>query len=144
MTDTSNRYRGLRPWKKGQSGNPNNIRYALPAEIRQQRRENQASLIRLVISYFAMTPEQAAQRIASPDANQLEEAVQGQINRAKEGDARAFQYLMELICGKIPEADPDKEQVENMSMQERLDAMKQAVAFLENKVKDEPGSSSES
>ena len=133
-------YRGLTPWKKGQSGNPHGSRPTLPAELRKQRRENQAALIRLVISYFALTQEQAAQRLSGPEANQLEECVQGLINKAKEGDAKAFQYLSELICGKIPEADIEKEQVESMTPEERLETMKRAVAALEDQIKNGPGS----
>lgn len=135
MTD---QYRGLTPWKKGQSGNPHGRPSTLPAELRKQRRENQAALIRLVISYFALTGEQAAQRLAGPEANQLEECVQGVINRAKEGDSKAFQYLSELICGKIPEAD-DRELVDNMPLEERLEAMKKAVAVLEGQIKNGSG-----
>ena len=87
-----------------------------------------------------MESKRLLQQFSGPEANQLEECVQGLINKAKEGDAKAFQYLSELICGKIPEADIEKEQVESMTPEERLETMKRAVAALEDQIKNGPGS----
>jgi hypothetical protein len=122
----------LTPWKPGQSGNPNG-RPSLPKEIVAERRKNQAALIKLVILYFGMTAEESSQRLAGPEANQLEEAVQGVIGRAKEGDTTAFKYLTEIICGKIPEIDAE-DRTEDMTPQQKLEAMEKATALLKAQI----------
>lgn len=129
----------LRPWKKGQSGNPGG-KVGLPPEVASERRRNQAALIRLVIAYFGFTEEQAQQRLAGPDTTQLEAAVQGMINRAKEGDTNCFKYLTELICGKIPDQDDDPSDVANMSDEQSLEVMKRAALMLEQKIQKQNGS----
>jgi hypothetical protein len=98
-----------------------------------ERRKNQAALIKLVILYFGMTAEESSQRLAGPEANQLEEAVQGVIGRAKEGDTTAFKYLTEIICGKIPEIDAE-DRTEDMTPQQKLEAMEKATALLKAQI----------
>jgi hypothetical protein len=117
----------LKPWPKGVSGNPAGLQARLPAEVRAERRKNQAALILLVSKLFA------ANRKAK-GKTELERAVQGMIDRAKKGDTNAFKYLIELICGKIPEQDPET-LAEQMTPEQKLELMKQAVAALEAQVK---------
>lgn len=113
---------GLRPWKPGQSGNPKgNI---LPPEIRAARKENQANLIQLIQQYFALTEEEAKKRLSGPDSLQLEEAIQGMISKAKEGDTQAFKYLIEVMCGKIPESDYDEYTEEDLQILRRIKEVK--------------------
>jgi len=106
---------------------------ALPAELRAARRTNMASLIRLIHLYAGMTDEQAKQRLHGPEALQLEEMIQGQILKAKEGDSRAFQFIIEVMCGKIPETD-DIKTADTMSPEEKISYMKRAVAVLESQI----------
>jgi hypothetical protein len=94
-------------FKPGQSGNPKGWSI-LPAEVRAARKENMYALIKLVQQYTSLTTEQAAKRLNGPEPLQLEEMIQGVINKAKEGDAKAFQAIMEIMCGKIPEGDHDQ------------------------------------
>lgn len=128
---------GLKPWAKGVSGHPGGS-VRLPPELRQARRENMQGLIKLLHMYVGMTEEQAKERLNGPDCLQLEEMVQGQISRAKEGDSRAFQFLIEVMCGKIPESD-ESPSSDKMTPQEKLEYMKKAIAVLEAQV--ESGSS---
>lgn len=86
-------------------------------------------LIKLIHTYIGMTSEQAKQRIQGPDALQLEEMVQGQISKAAEGDSRAFQFLIEIMCGKIPESD-ETPTSESLTPQEKLELMEKATASL--------------
>lgn len=130
---------GLRPpWKPGQSGNPAGTTVKLPSELRQARRENMVGLIRLIHLYVGMPREQAKQRLAGPAALQLEEMVQGQIERAAEGDSRAFQFLIEIMCGKIPEADIETP-ADHLTPREKIDVLKKAIVALEEQV-EPPGS----
>jgi len=120
----------LKPWKPGQSGRAGHN--SLPPEIRSERKRNQAALIRLVILYFGLSQEEARKRLDGPESTQLEEAIQGMISRAKEGDTNSFKYLTELICGKIPETDPDDRGLtEEMTKEEKIAALKQAIEVLE-------------
>jgi hypothetical protein len=118
------------PWKPGESGNRQGAVVRLPPELRQARRENMAALIKLIHSYVGMTEEQAKHRLNGPDCLQLEEMVQGQINKAKEGDSRAFQFIIEVMCGKIPEAD-ESTQADTLTVEEKIRLMKQGLAALE-------------
>lgn len=119
----------LKPWPKGVSGNPNGPA-KLPPEVRAARRENMANLIRLIHLYVGLTAEQAQKRFDGHESLQLEEMIQGMIGKAKEGDTNAFKFLIEVMCGKIPEAD-DVSPLESMTREEKLAALKQAVALLE-------------
>ena len=121
---------GLKPpWRPGQSGNPVGRPVTLPPELRQARRENMAGLIKLVHLYVGLTSEKAKERLSGPDALQLEEMVQGQITRAAEGDSRAFQFLIEIMCGKIPEADPERP-ADQMTPQDKIEFLEKALASL--------------
>jgi hypothetical protein len=115
----------LKPWPKGMSGNPGGV-VRLPPEVRAERKKNQANLILLVTRLFA-----------EPDTvngdTQLEKAVQGMITKAREGDTPAFKYLIELVCGRIPETDSDSA-AEQMTPAEKLEIMRRAVAALEAQV----------
>ncbi len=117
------------PWKPGQSGNPLGAVVRLPPELRQARRENMAGLIKIIHLYVGLTSEKAKDRLAGPDALQLEEMVQGQITRAAEGDSRAFQFLIEIMCGKIPDADPETP-TDQMTPQDKIEFLEKALASL--------------
>lgn len=93
-----------------------------------------AGLIKIIHRYVGCTEEVAKARLNGPDSLQLEEMVQGQINRAKEGDATSFKFLIEIMCGKIPEAD-DASPLDGMTAKEKLEAMKLAIEALELQVK---------
>lgn len=127
----------LKSWKPGQSGNPGGMT-KLPPELRAARRENMAALITLIHQYVGMTTEQAAQRLAGHECLQLEEMVQGQIGKAKEGDSRAFQFIIEVMCGKIPETD-EPSRSDTLSIEEKIQLMERGLAAL--KAQGGPGSS---
>jgi len=132
-----NSLKNLKPWKPGERGGPGIAR--LPPELRAARRENMAALIKLIHSYVGMTEDEAKRRLSGPDCLQLEEMVQGQINKAKEGDSRAFQFIIEVMCGKIPEAD-EQTTAETLTLEEKIDLMKKGLAALEAQ-SGHPGSS---
>lgn len=134
-----NSLKNLRPWQPGQGGNAGGAPVRLPPEIRQARRENMAGLIKLIHLYVGMSEEQAKSRLDGPDCLQLEEMIQGQISKAKEGDSRAFQFIIEVMCGKIPESDEVASPSENMTREEKLAAAKMMVRILEREGHDEPG-----
>lgn len=127
---------GAKPWPPGVSGNPAG-RAKLPEEIRIARRENMVNLIKLVQLYVGMTDEQAKERLDFEKGTQLEEMIQGQIMRAKEGDGRTFQYLMEVICGKVPESDDHPSISSTLTAKEKLQAVKKLTAALESEVANE-------
>lgn len=119
-------------WKKGQSGNPQGLAVRLPAELRAARKENMAALIRLIHQYVGLTEEQASQRLSGPDCLQLEAMIQGQINKAKEGDSNSFKFIIEVMCGKIPDADPvDDISLTGMTNLEKIEALKKALSLLQ-------------
>jgi hypothetical protein len=122
----------LKPWPKGVSGNPGGT-VRLPPELRAARRENMSALIRIIHQYVGITEEQAKERLCGPEALQLEEMIQGQISKAKEGDTNAFKFLIEVMCGKIPEADHESA-TETLTPQDKLQMMKEAVKVLEAQV----------
>lgn len=128
MNDNS--LKNLKQWKPGVSGNPQGAVVRLPPELRAARRENMAALIKLIHQYVGMTDEEAKERLGGPSCLQLEEMVQGQINKAKEGDSRAFQFIIEVMCGKIPEAD-EQTTAETLTLEEKIDLMKRGLLALE-------------
>lgn len=123
---------GLKPWPKGVSGNPHGTA-KLPAEIRDARRKNQRALIELVMTCFARTNEEMTARLEDSTLNQLERAVIGLMAEARTR-VDAFKYLTELVCGKIPESDPETA-AEQMTPEEKLEIMERAVEVLRAQVK---------
>lgn len=119
----------LKPWKPGESGKGGGV-VRLPPELRAARRENMAALIRLIHQYVGLTEDQAKQRLQGPDCLQLEEMIQGQISKAKEGDSRAFQFIIEVMCGKIPESD-ENTKADVLTREEKIDLMRRGLAALE-------------
>jgi hypothetical protein len=89
-----------------------------------------AALIRLVHQYIGINEEQAKARLNGPDCLQIEEMIQGQINKAKEGDSRAFQFIIEIMCGKIPETDAVSP-ADALTIEEKAAIMRKALATLE-------------
>ena len=124
-----NSLKNLTPFKPG-IGGPGVGVVRLSHELRAARRENMAGLIRLIHAYVGMTEDHAKQRLQGPECLQLEEMVQGQINKAKEGDSRAFQFIVEVMCGKIPEAD-ETTHADTLTVEEKISLMKQGLAALE-------------
>jgi hypothetical protein len=92
-------------------------------------------LIKIITSYIGLTREQAMQRTQGNEAVLLEEMIMGQIGKACEGDSRSFQFLVEVMCGKIPESD-DTPSADSMTPQEKLELMKKATAALEAQIND--------
>ena len=119
----------LKPFPPGVSGHPGSV-VRLPPELRAARRENMAGLIKLIHTYVGLTDEQAKQRLASNECLQLEEMIQGQIMKAKEGDPRSFPFIVEVMCGKIPEAD-ETTSADTLTLEEKIRLMKQGLAALE-------------
>lgn len=122
-----------RPFQKGVSGNPGGRPPALPATIRDARRKNQAALVGLVMDCFSRTKDQTLARAEDPQLTELECSVIGLIAESR-SSVNAFQYLTELICGKIPDTDPESP-AEQMTPEEKLEILKRAVLMLENQVK---------
>lgn len=89
-----------------------------------------AALIRLIHQYVGLTENEAKERLNGPDCLQLEEMIQGQISKAKEGDSRAFQFIIEVMCGKIPESD-EQTHAETLTLDEKIDLMKKGLMALE-------------
>ena len=83
---------------------------------------------------FAHTEAEALARKEDPKLTALERAII--ILVAQSGtDIASFKYLTELICGKIPEYDPESP-AEQMTPEEKLEVMRRAVLMLEQQVKD--------
>lgn len=97
-----------RPFQKGQSGNPKGYPGHIPKELREERKANLAGFLKLVSLYCNLTSEQALKRLSGPDTHQIEEMIQGVINKAKEGDVGAFKFILETLVGKIPENNGDE------------------------------------
>ncbi len=126
----------LRPWVKGQTGNPLGGP-KLPAELREARRKHMANLIKLIHIYVGLTEEEAKERLAGPGALQIEQMIQGQISKASEGDSRAFQFIMEVMCGKVPETDDHTSLADTLTAKEKLAALKKMTDTLELEVANE-------
>lgn len=131
-----NSLKNLKPFQPGNKMGTGVVK--LPPELRQARRENMASLIKLIHAYVGMTEEDAKTRLLGPGGLQIEEMIQGQITKAKEGDTNAFKFIIEIMCGKIPESDETSSPVDQMSAQEKLAAAKMMVQVLEKEVNSEP------
>jgi hypothetical protein len=129
MSQNPNSLKNLRHFQPGNKMGQGVVK--LPPELRQARRENMASLIRLIHQYVGMTENQAKERLNGPESLQIEEMIQGQINKAKEGDSNSFKFIIEVMCGKIPESDESKSTTENMTRQEKLAAARLMVQMLE-------------
>jgi hypothetical protein len=96
-----------------------------------------ANLIKLIHIYVGLTEEEAKERLAGPGALQIEQMIQGQISKASEGDSRAFQFIMEVMCGKVPETDDHTSLADTLTAKEKLAALKKMTDTLELEVANE-------
>lgn len=114
-------YPNLKSWPKGISGNPAGPR-PLPPEVRAERKRNQAALIQLVGKMLAANK-------STRGKTELERAIAGMIKASKDGDVRAFSYLIEIICGKLPEHDPET-MADQLTPEQKLALLEKAAGEL--------------
>lgn len=100
----------LKPWIKGQSGNPSGRPKALLTRTEAER------------TFQELSKKTSAELLAlseSPKATQLELMIISAIQKTIEtGDVYRLQYLMDRAVGKLPQApeiDPETEQLKAMS-----------------------------
>jgi len=111
---------------KGQSGNPKGRpSYALPPLVHEQRKRNLVMVVDLVTACSALTDEQAIQRRARPETTQLESMIHAVIDRAKEGDVKCLQFVIEMIAGKMPEEKVDDLTPEDLEIVARVKEIKE-------------------
>lgn len=115
----------LKPWKKGQSGNPNGRPPSLPVEIQAERKRNQVGIIKLMDTYINLTEEQARERVEGNQSTQIEEMIQGVIMRAKEGDINCFKFVVGVVAGNIPESDFNEFDDEDIEILKRVKQIKE-------------------
>lgn len=108
-------------FKPGQSGNPGG-RPKLPAELRAARKRDMASLIRMIAHHFGMTMKEAKEKSKQPEISCLESAVLGLIMKSIKGDSASFRYLIELMCGKVPDNDFDEFTEDELALLEQIKA----------------------
>ncbi len=89
--------------------------------------------------FVGMTQEQAEQRMAMPESIQLEQMIQGVINRSKEGDSNAFRFIIDIVCGQIPQNDPAD--TEELNPTQKLALLKQAIKMVSDEAKEVSGQS---
>ena len=120
MSTKGGRPENLIGFKPGQSGNPGGRGGVLPPEIRKKRKASQAKIISLMTDLLNLTDLEANARAEDPKQTQLEAMAQAMIASARNGETSAAKYVVELICGKIPETDHDGFSEEDLRMLNRV------------------------
>lgn len=107
-------------FKSGESGNPGG-RAKLPPEIRTQRKEQQINLINLITKHFNMTPRESAKTARKEGTSSLEKAIKKIVYSASQnGSVSAFNYLIKIMVGKIPDTDYDEATEEELFLLQKV------------------------
>lgn len=127
----------LRPWQKGQSGNPGG-RPRLPEELRAIKSLTHTEVCKLVSKYGRMKPDDLEACIAARQIPMVEMAIARIFEEsAKKGDFMRLAFLMDRAVGKAPVAeigDEDAEamkEISELSDQELLRLVKEKLPSLE-------------
>ncbi len=127
----------LRPWKKGQSGNPTGMP-RIPDYLRGIASLTQLEVVKVISKYARMT--RAELQIAATDANtpMLEVAIASVFAQAaKNGDYTRLSFLLDRAIGKVPVIEPTDEEaaalkdIRDLSDQELLRLVKEKIPELE-------------
>ncbi len=95
--------KNLKPFKKGQSGNPGG-RPKLPEDIKQARRLNQLEVSRVFNRFVNMPLEELKLALNDPDTKSLELMIgKVMINCMKDGDYARFNFILDRMVGKVTE-----------------------------------------
>ncbi len=101
--------RNLKPFVKGQSGNPGGMP-RVPDHLRNISSLSQHEVTKTVSKYARMTRAELAAAVASPDTPMLEIAIASVFAQsAKHGDYTRLAFLLDRAIGKVPtvEIAPD-------------------------------------
>lgn len=94
---------GLRPFKKGQSGNPEGGRLHNP-EIKLIKRLSEKELVEVATFILGSKVNQIKARMKHPSTTVLQGMVLGLAVKAmSKGDASSFNALMDRLLGKVKE-----------------------------------------
>jgi hypothetical protein len=94
---------GLRPFKKGQSGNPQGARLHNP-EIKKIKALTEAELIEVATFVLKSSVGQIKMKMKDPKTPVLQGMVLGlALKTMVKGDAQAFNALMDRLLGKVKE-----------------------------------------
>lgn len=123
--------KNLRPWVKGQSGNPKGTRL-IPDNLRGILSLNQLEVTKLISKYARMTRKELLVCIKeSPDLPSLDLAIANIFNQSiAHGDFSRLGFLLDRAIGKVPpvveteEEYDERAELQKLSMKELLTLVK--------------------
>lgn len=95
------RIKNLKPWKKGQSGNPSGVT-ALPRDVLEAKKTNRVSLERTLNEFLMLNRLELQKRLQNQSATMLELAVGTIVAKAaKDGDQIRLNFILDRLIGKV-------------------------------------------
>lgn len=121
---------GLKPFQKGQSGNPGGCP-KLPEHLRGIRSFTQNEIIKIISKYGRVTFAELMKALDDPELSVMDKAIAKLFQRSvKEADYGALTFLLDRAVGKPGQAlieddeDSDRTKISKMSFQELLQVIK--------------------
>lgn len=109
--------KNLKPFKKGQSGNPSG-KPKTPPDVLEAKKTTNADFVRIASQFLGMTRQEVSQALNKPEASMLELLIGGIVAKAaKDHDYLRANFILDRTIGKVPDTINNNHGFKSLHMQ---------------------------
>ncbi len=128
--------KNLRPWVKGQSGNPGGVPQ-LPPELKAIKSLTQIEITKLISKFARMSPSQMFVAMKDPNNSIIELTICSIFQQSLEkGDFTRLSFLLDRCVGKVRDVVEDDESLDERQELQKL-SMKELLTLVKDNLPEE-------